>query len=82
MHDAVTVVRSLQWELERVPGIVHPLVRENIEIVDPDVAVSVSPGVGVQEAHVVHQLVGHDPHSVRVSGVEAGEDPEPAGKSR
>ena len=82
MHDAVAVVGRVQRELEGVPGVVHPLVRENIEIVHPDVSVPVRPGVGVQEAHVVHQLVGHDPHSVRVSGVEAGEDPEPAGKSR
>ena len=81
MHDAVTVVRSVQWELEGVPGVVHPLVRENIEIVHPDVSVPVRPGVGVQEAHVVQQLVGHDTHGVRIGGVEAGQDPESAGEA-
>ena len=37
----------------------------------------VVPGVGVEEPHVVHQLVGDDPHRVRVRGVEAGQDPHP-----
>ena len=81
MHDAVTVVRSVQRELEGVPGVVNPLVRQNIEIIDPDMSVPVCPGVGVEQAHVVQQLVGHDTHGVRVSGVEAGEDPQSAGQA-
>ena len=81
MHDAVTVIGRVQRELERVPGVVHPLVRQNIEIVDPDVSVPVSPGVGVEQPHVVQQLVGHDTHGVSVRRVEAGQDPQPAGQA-
>ena len=81
MHDAVTVVGRVQWELEGVPGVVHPLVRQNVQIVDPDVSVPVGPGVGVEQPHVVQQLVGHDAHGVRVGGVEAGEDPQSAGQA-
>ena len=81
MHDAVAVVGRVQRELEGVPGVVHPLVRQDVEIVDPDVPVPVRPGVGVEQAHVVQQLVGHDTHGVRVSGVEAGEDPQSAGQA-
>ena len=81
MHDAVTVVGRVQRELEGVPGVVHPLVRQNIEIVDPDMSVPVSPGVSVQQPHVVQQLVGHDTHGVSVRRVEAGEDPQSAGQA-
>ena len=81
MHDAVTVVRSVQRELEGVPGVVNPLVRQYIEIIDPDMSVPVCPGVGVEQAHVVQQLVGHDTHRVRVCGVETGQDPQPAGQA-
>ena len=42
----------------------------------------VLPGVGVEQPHVVQQLVRHDPHRVRVGGVEAGEDPQSAGEAR
>ena len=41
--------------------------------------VPVGPGVGVQEAEVVHELVGHDAHRVLVPRVEAGEDPQLGG---
>ena len=81
VHDAVAVVRRVQRELERVPGVVNPLVRQHIEVVHPDVSVPVRPGVGVQEAHVVQQLVGDDTHRVRVCGVEAGQDPQSAGEA-
>ena len=33
MHDAVTVVWSSKRELKRVPGVINPLVRQDIEIV-------------------------------------------------
>ena len=42
----------------------------------------VLPGVGVEQPHVVQQLVRHDPHRVRVRGVEAGQDPHPARQPR
>ena len=38
----------------------------------------VIPGVGVEQPHVVHQLVSDDPHRVSVRGVEAGQDPHAA----
>lgn len=33
MHDAVAVVLRAQGELERVPGVVNPLVRQHIQVV-------------------------------------------------
>ena len=38
-------------------------------------------GVGVEQTHVVHQLMRDDAHGVRVSGVEAGKDPHPTWQS-
>ena len=40
VHDAVAVVGALQRELERVPGVVHPLVRQHIQIVHSHMLVS------------------------------------------
>ena len=67
--------------MEGVPGVIHPLVRENIEIVHPDMSVPVSSGVSVEQPHVVEELVGHDTHGVGVRRVEAGEDPQSAGQA-
>ena len=91
MHDAVAVVVRVQIELERVPGVVNPLVRQHVKVVNMDMLVPemiiwrtselvendkpIIPGVSVQQPHVVHQLVGDDPHRVSVSWVETSEDP-------
>ena len=67
MHDAVAVVLCVQRKLERVPGVVDPLVRQHIEVVHVHVLPSVEPRVGVQHPHVVQQLVGHDTHLKRIA---------------
>ena len=48
MHDAVTIVLGAKWELERVPRVVDPLVREDVEVVHMHVLTSVEPRVRVQ----------------------------------
>lgn len=39
VHDAVAVVRRVQVELQRVPGIVDPLVGQHVQVVDAYVLV-------------------------------------------
>lgn len=48
VHDAVTIVLGAKWELERVPRVVDPLVREDVEVVHVHVLTSVEPRVRVQ----------------------------------
>ena len=67
VHDAVAVVLRVKRKLERVPGVVDPLVRQHVEVVDVHVLASVEPGVGVQHPHVVQQLVSDDTHLENVS---------------
>ena len=40
VHDAVAVVLRVQVELERVPRVVNPLVRQHVEVVNANMLVS------------------------------------------
>jgi len=82
VHDAVTVILRVQAELQGIPRVVNPLVWQHVEIVYPDMLVPVVPGVGMEQPHVVHQLVSDDPYRVSVRGVEAGQDPHAARETR
>ena len=39
MHDAVTIVLGAKRELERVPGVVNPLVGQHVKVVNTDMLV-------------------------------------------
>ena len=51
MHDAVTIVLGAKRELERVPRVVDPLVREDVEVVHVHVFTSVKARVCVQHTY-------------------------------